>query len=278
MNELDEVKVSEAIVRSYTNAFLDALELDVAVVGAGPSGMTAAYYAAKNGAKVAIFERGLSVGGGMPGGGMMFSRVVFERDAREILDELEIRVEEFGEYLVADALEAVAMLCVKCLKAGVRIFNLLSVEDVVFREKGVSGGGGSSGNGECDFEICGVVLNWTAVERARLHVDPLVARSKVVIDATGHDAEICRIVERKLGAKLQTATGKVIGERSMWAEKGENELLENTKEVFPGLIVAGMAANAVAGSPRMGAVFGGMLLSGKKAAEIAIKIVREKER
>ena len=66
MNELDEVKVSEAIVRSYTNAFLDALELDVAVVGAGPSGMTAAYYAAKNGAKVAIFERGLSVGGGMP--------------------------------------------------------------------------------------------------------------------------------------------------------------------------------------------------------------------
>jgi len=35
-----------------------------------------------------------------------------------------------------------------------------------------------------------------------------------------------------------------------------------------------MAANAVAGSPRMGAVFGGMLLSGKKAAEIAIKIVK----
>jgi thiamine thiazole synthase len=50
-------------------------------------------------------------------------------------------------------------------------------------------------------------------------------------------------------------------------------LIENTKEVYPGLMVAGMAANAVFGSPRMGAIFGGMLLSGKKAADIAAQIV-----
>jgi ribulose 1,5-bisphosphate synthetase/thiazole synthase len=31
-----------------------------------------------------------------------------------------------------------------------------------------------------------------------------------------------------------------------------------------------MAANAVAGAPRMGPVFGGMLLSGEKAAKLAI--------
>ncbi|MBA7660672.1 Thiamine thiazole synthase [subsurface metagenome] len=55
----------------------------------------------------------------------------------------------------------------------------------------------------------------------------------------------------------------------MWAEVGERELVANTGEVYPGLLVAGMAVNAAFGLPRMGAIFGGMLLSGKKAAELA---------
>jgi thiamine thiazole synthase len=43
--------------------------------------------------------------------------------------------------------------------------------------------------------------------------------------------------------------------------------VENTREVYPGLFVSGMAANAVCGGYRMGPVFGGMLLSGRKAAQ-----------
>ena len=124
-----------------------------------------------------------------------------------------------------------------------------------------------------DDRVAGLVLNWSAVSLAGMHVDPLVIRAKVVIDATGHSTEICRIVENKIGAKLRTKTGGVIGEKSMWAEMGEAEILENTKEVYPGLLVAGMAANAVFGSPRMGAVFGGMLRSGKRAAEIALSML-----
>jgi thiamine thiazole synthase len=42
---------------------------------------------------------------------------------------------------------------------------------------------------------------------------------------------------------------------------------ENTKEVYPGLFVIGMAATAAYGSHRMGPIFGGMLLSGRKAAQ-----------
>jgi len=94
----------------------------------------------------------------------------------------------------------------------------------------------------------------------------------VVIDATGHDADVCRVVARKSGVKLE-----VLGEKSMWAEVGEREIVENTKEVCPGLLVAGMAANAVYGSPRMGAIFGGMLLSGKKSAELAMTMVMRGE-
>ena len=47
-------------------------------------------------------------------------------------------------------------------------------------------------------------------------------------------------------------------------------MVEVTQEVYPGLIAAGMAASAVAGSHRMGPVFGGMLLSGEKAASLAL--------
>jgi thiamine thiazole synthase len=53
----------------------------------------------------------------------------------------------------------------------------------------------------------------------------------------------------------------------MEAAQGELQTVENTREVYPGLYVSGMAANAVYGGYRMGPVFGGMLLSGRKAAE-----------
>jgi thiazole biosynthesis enzyme len=163
-------------------------------------------------------------------------------------------------YYVADSLEAISTICSRAINAGAKIFNLISVEDVMVRE---------------GDRITGLVLNWSAVSWSKLHVDPLTARCKVVVDATGHDAEICSIVVGKIGPKLSTKTGEVIGEGSMWAEKGEKEILRNTREVYPGLVVAGMTANAVFGSPRMGAIFGGMLLSGRKAARVAMRSVKQ---
>ncbi|MFH2146279.1 MAG: sulfide-dependent adenosine diphosphate thiazole synthase, partial [Candidatus Omnitrophota bacterium] len=115
--------------------------------------------------------------------------------------------------------------------------------------------------------IAGLVLNWTAVEMGRLHVDPITMRAKFVVDATGHAAEVVHIVERKTNLRLRTKTGKIMGEGSMWAQIGEDTIVRNSKEVCPGLYVAGMCANAVFGGPRMGPIFGGMLLSGKKVAE-----------
>ena len=253
---MDEVVISRAIIESYIKDLLESMEVDVAIAGAGPAGMVAGYYLAKSKVRTAIFERKLSIGGGMWGGGMMFNRIVVQSEAREILDEFGISAKEFQEgYYVADAVEATSTLCSKAAKAGARIFNLISVEDVMIRENG---------------RLTGLVLNWSAVTMAGLHVDPLAVRARQVIDATGHDAEVCNIVAKKMVDRLQ-----IRGEKSMWAEVGEKEIIENTKQVYPGLLVTGMAANAVLGSPRMGPIFGGMLLSGKKVAELAMDLLKE---
>lgn len=259
---MDEIVISRAITESYMKGLLEFMEVDVAIVGAGPSGMVASYYLARRGIKTAIYERRLSIGGGIWGGGMMFNRIVVEAEAKAILDEFGITAEEYEKgYHVADALEVAATFCSQTLKAGTRIFNLLTVEDVVIRE---------------DDKVAGLVLNWSAAELAQLHVDPLGIRSRLVIDATGHKAEVCSIVARKIGPKLRTPTGGVVGEKSMWAEVGEKELVNHTKEVYPGLVVTGMAVNAAFGLPRMGAIFGGMLLSGRRAAEVAMDLLEEK--
>ena len=254
--KLDEIKISKAIINSYRDKLIESLEVDVAIVGAGPAGMCCAYYLAKKHKKVAIFERKLSVGGGMWGGGIMFNEIVVQEKAKAILEEFGVktRIYEKGYYL-SDSIEAVSTICSKTVKAGVKIFNLISAEDVMIRKN----------------KICGLVLNWTAVEMAKLHVDPITMAARYVVDATGHAAEVAHIVERKSGLPLRTKTGKVVGEGSMWAELAEDTIVKNSKEVTPGLYVCGMCANAVFGGPRMGPIFGGMLLSGKKVAEDILK-------
>lgn len=250
---LNETTITKAILTRYFDKLSSCLELDVAIVGGGPSGMVAAYHLAKAGRKVAIFERKLSIGGGMWGGGMLFNEIVVQEAGKRILDELGIRTESYGDgYYTSDAVEAVTTLCSKACQAGARVFNCITVEDVLVRQNRVSG----------------LVINWTPVDMAGLHVDPLAVRTSYVVDATGHATEVMRVVERKVGATLFTETGRVIGEKSMWAEIAEYHTLDNTKEAFPGIFVAGMAANATFGSYRMGPIFGGMLLSGEKVATL----------
>ena len=52
------------------------------------------------------------------------------------------------------------------------------------------------------------------------------------------------------------------------AEDALNEFRsERAGEVFPGLWISGMSVSAALGGPRMGPIFGGMLLSGRRVAE-----------
>ena len=184
---------------------------------------------------------------------MMMNEIVIQEEGKEILDEFGVTTTTFTKgYYTADSIEAVCSLGARAVKNGARIFNLISVEDIILKEN----------------EARGVVINWTAVEKAGLHVDPLTIDCLYIIDATGHPAEVATVIERKLNARLMTPSGVVAGERALWAERAEQTTLENTREIFPNVYVAGMCANAAFGSYRMGPIFGGMLLSGRKAARL----------
>ncbi len=262
--KVEDTQITAAIVKRFMQDFLDLTELDVAVVGAGPSGLTAARYLAKAGVKIAVFERNLHVGGGLWGGGILFPRIVVQESAKSIFEEIGIELEPAnGGCYTVDSVEAVSKCTASAIDAGACILVGFNVEDVLIRE---------------EDRVSGVVINWGAVELAKLHVDPVGVQAKVVIDATGHDASIARVVQRKVpSSKFPTKTGGVVGEKPLWAEAGEREIVRNTREIYPGLIVTGMAVNTVFGLPRMGPVFGGMLLSGKKAAEVALKVLRKPE-
>jgi thiamine thiazole synthase len=93
--KLDEIVISRAIIESYAEKLVKALDVDVAIVGAGPAGMVCGYYLAKAGKQVVLFERKLSVGGGMWGGGIMFNEIVVQEKAKRLLDEFDIKTKRY---------------------------------------------------------------------------------------------------------------------------------------------------------------------------------------
>lgn len=247
-----ESKITKLIIEYSLRDWLDLTEdVDIVIVGAGPSGLTAAKYLADKGYRIVVFERRLSFGGGIGGGGMLFHKIVVEESAKSILDDFKIRYSRTENNLyIVDAAEFMAKLATGAIDAGAKIIHGVNVEDVIYRPS--------------PLRITGVAIQWNAVVLSGLHVDPIFIESKAVVDATGHDAEVISIAARKipeLGIVLK-------GEKSAHAEEGEKLVIEKTGRVIPGLYVTGMAVAALHGLPRMGPIFGGMIISGKKVADI----------
>ena len=248
-----EKDVTRAIVAEFAKEFIEYVESDCIIIGGGPSGLMAGRNLARAGKKVLIVERNNYLGGGFWIGGYLMNKVTVRHPGERVLDELGIPYKVASEgLLIADGPHACSKLIASACDSGVKFANMTIFEDLVLREDG---------------RICGAVINWTpisALPREITCVDPVAIESKIMIDATGHDATVVKKLEERGLIKTK-------GFGAMWVERSEDLIMEHTGEVHPGLIVTGMAVSTTYGLPRMGPTFGGMLLSGEVAAEIALE-------
>ncbi len=253
---VNEAKITRAIAKEFYSWFENYITSDVVIVGGGPSGLVAGRELALDGHKVLIIESNNYIGGGFWIGGYLMNTLTFREPADQVLRELNIPHKKVDDGLfVADGPSACSKLISAACDAGVKMLNMTKFDDVVLRNKKVEG----------------VVINWTpvsALPRQITCVDPVALESKIVVDATGHDAHVCKSLEKRKLIKISEYG-------PMDVVSSEEAVVKRTGEIFPGLVVCGMAASTAYGLPRMGPTFGGMLLSGKKAAE-TIKAKLEK--
>ncbi len=257
---LRERDITRQIAREYYKEFDQLIESDVIVVGAGPSGLICARDLAAMGFRTLIVEQALALGGGFWSGGYLMNKAAICAPANEMLEELGVpckQVKDCDGMYIVDPPHATGALIAAAYKAGAKILNLTRVVDLILRRDGV---------------LEGVVVNNTTAETAGhdvVHVDPIGLESRIVVDATGHDAVVVNLLHRR------NLYRPVPGNGAMWVSRSEEQVLEQTGEVYPNCFVVGLAVAAVFGTPRMGPAFGSMLLSGRYGAELIKKKLKQ---
>ncbi|KAM4101901.1 hypothetical protein ACB094_05G180800 [Castanea mollissima] len=249
---IKESTVSREMTRRYMTDMITYADTDVVIVGAGSAGLSCAYELSKNPSiRIAIIEQSVSPGGGAWLGGQLFSAMVVRKPAHHFLDELEIEYDEQENYVVIKH-AAFKLLA----RPNVKLFNAVAAEDLIVKEERVSG----------------VVTNWALVSMnhdTQSCMDPNVMEAKVVVSSCGHDGPFGATGVKRL--KSIGMIDSVPGMKALDMNTAEDAIVRLTREIVPGMIVTGMEVAEIDGAPRMGPTFGAMMISGQKAAHLALK-------
>jgi thiamine thiazole synthase len=253
-----EGDLAKMFMEAVSRKISSCAKIDVIIAGAGPAGLSAAWHLSDKGFKVLVLERMLGVGGGIRGGAMLLPLVIVEDgEASEMLREADVKLNKMAEGLFcSDPTEAMVKTAAKAIEAGAAIWPGVFVEDLIVRKTEPK-----------TVRVKGVVINFAPVMEAEWHVDPLFLESKAVVDATGHDTDVIKILAKRcpfLGLQVPGMSSL-----DVWA--GEEEVVKHTGKIVEGLYVAGMSVSEVYNTHRMGPVVGGMLISGKKVADLIAK-------
>uniref|UniRef100_A0A0C9RJ48 Thiamine thiazole synthase, chloroplastic n=1 Tax=Wollemia nobilis TaxID=56998 RepID=A0A0C9RJ48_9CONI len=251
--------VSREMTRRYMTDMITYADTDVVIVGAGSAGLSCAYELSKNpDVSVAIIEQSVSPGGGAWLGGQLFSAMVVRKPAHLFLDEIGVPYDENDEYVVIKhaALFTSTIMSKVLERPNVKLFNAVAAEDLIVKEN----------------RVAGVVTNWALVSMnhdTQSCMDPNVMEAKVVVSSCGHDGPFGATGVKRL--KSVGMIDSVPGMKALDMNAAEDAIVRLTREVVPGMIVTGMEVAEIDGAPRMGPTFGAMLVSGQKAAHLALK-------
>ncbi|KAJ4840766.1 4-amino-5-hydroxymethyl-2-methylpyrimidine phosphate synthase [Turnera subulata] len=256
---IKESIVSREMTRRYMTDMVTYADTDVVIVGAGSAGLSCAYELSKNPSiNIAIIEQSVSPGGGAWLGGQLFSAMVVRKPAHRFLDELQIEYDEADDYVVIKhaALFTSTIMSKLLARPNVKLFNAVAAEDLI-----VKGG-----------RVSGVVTNWALVSMnhdTQSCMDPNVMEAKVVVSSCGHDGPFGATGVKRL--KSIGLIDSVPGMKALDMNAAEDAIVRLTREIVPGMIVTGMEVAEIDGAPRMGPTFGAMMISGQKAAHLALK-------
>ena len=225
---LRERDITRQIAREYYKEFDQLIESDV-ISRRRAFRVDLRHDLAEMGFRTVIVEQSLALGGGFWSGGYLMNKATICEPANEILEEIGVPCKKIteceGMYMV-DPPHATGALIAAAYRGGAKIMNLTRVVDLILRRDGI---------------LEGVVVNNTTAEMAGhdiLHVDPIALESKIVVDATGHDAVVVELLHKR---NLYKA---VPGNGAMWVSRSEEEVMDRTGEVYPNCFVIGLAVAA----------------------------------